>query len=148
MNLKKAFGIGAIVLALASGCANKTKTANIEGISELQGRVTEVKQKTLTYLWEAFPTEKAKFIDPYHATAECTFEYVYVKGRDGKSYTLICPYKKSIAKGNARIKYEPVAFGKIDAGTLISQYIHQDGYTKDDNFIIEADGIITKDGIK
>ena len=50
-------------------------------------------------------------------------------------------------KKEATIRYRILNSGAIDAETFIDTFLMKDYFT-DDNVTIEAEGIITKDGIK
>jgi hypothetical protein len=61
-------------------------------------------------------------------------------------HTLVYPYSKAIMEGNAKIRYRPVNGEGVDAEKFIDLFLNPKYFT-DDNFQIETQGFIVKDGI-
>lgn len=159
MNSAIKAGLVGIVLAglvATGGCSKSDQTNNLAGeyamgsavnqntetFSRLEGKILKVQPSQLSYVGGDDNRIYGSNISANHE-----FEYVAVKGLDGKMHTLIYPYSKSILEGNAVIKYRPLNSGRIDAETFIDTFLNK-GYFTDDNFTIEAEGIITAGGIQ
>lgn len=112
---------------------------SIEQVSELEGKILKVQPSNFTYIrWRGSNCS---------TSSNHEFEYVIVQDKNGVNHTLIYPYSKAILEGDATVKYRSLNSGMIDVETFIDNFIIQE-YDTDDNFTIEAEGIITKDGIK
>ncbi|MBM3200577.1 hypothetical protein FJZ53_06580 [Candidatus Woesearchaeota archaeon] len=154
MKTKIAAGLTALMLGAGTltGCFPSTPgkhsgeynskpeiTQSVEQISELEGKIIKVQPSNLTYVrWRGSNTSTA---------SNHEFEYVIVQDKNGTKHTLIYPYSKAILETEATLKYRSLNSGGIDVETFIDNFIVQE-YDTDDNFVIEAEGIITKDGIK
>lgn len=154
----KTIGIGALALALA-GCGKKADKApntlnlseeytsrpaarqNVETFSQLEGKILKVQPSQISYVGDW---------DKHHygsnTSANHEFEYVMVEGKDGKLHAFIYPFSKAILEKEATIKYRPLSSGSIDSETFIDTFLKEEYFT-DDNILIEAEGIITRDGI-
>ncbi len=109
-----------------------------ESFSSLEGKIVKVQSSHLPYTWES----------GYRGFGSShPFEYVMVEDREGKVHTLIYPYSKAILERSAAVKYRPLELGVINVNTFIDQYINAEFFT-DNNFFLEAEGIIMKNGIQ
>ncbi|MBI4440577.1 hypothetical protein HY639_00265 [Candidatus Woesearchaeota archaeon] len=80
------------------------------------------------------------------------FEYVMMQDSEGKMHTLLYPYTKAIVEQEATVTYQPL-HGGISSVDFIQQFAPP-GYDYGDrhyhsigNVMLEADGIIAKNGI-
>lgn len=150
---KCAATLGALALGigLTAGCTNSTPgtlaneysakpemTQNMEQISELEGKILKVQPSTISF---------TKWLGNATTASNHEFEYMIVESKDKKIHTLIYPYSKAILEREATIKYRPLSSGMIDSETFIDTFLIKEYYTND-NIVIEAEGIITKDGIR
>lgn len=103
----------------------------------LEGRVVKVQPSSI-------PFSKGMAQAVYAANHE--FEYVIVEVADGQLHTLIFPYSKAILEREATITYRPLKSGGIDTKTFVATFLEQSDPIG--NFPIQAEGIITADGIK
>ena len=155
--LQKAFGIGSLVFALA-GCSEQPgeqpselayeyhhsnpvveeKPAIEKNIGEtvtLEGRILDTQLGTLVYNYRLRDSAPYRFL------------YVRVESGDGRRHTLIYPTNnKPIWKEDAVIKYR-VLNSFLDAEMFIHNFIYRSGNVSGENIFIEAEGIITADGI-
>ncbi len=155
-NLGKSLGIGAIVLAL-SGCAktpppqpqhrygytsgqttSSSQTSPNE--SSIYGTITDVQPGNLAYY---FFTGSGHSQDSRSVNHQ--FEYVVVNDQQGKSHVLLYPFSKGIPKGQATISYRPLNQG-ITVNQFVDDFINP-CLDADENFLIEAEGIILPNGI-
>jgi hypothetical protein len=156
-SIKRALGIGAIVLALA-GCDNSGQqkvpdhsseyrtnppAENVETVREIEGVITKVTPGEITYAYGII-AGGGRYQNATAANHQ--IEFVQVQTEDRTNHVLVYPFCKFIPEGKARLKFRPLQGGKTDVGTLVSQYISQQ-YSTDDNFDIEAEGIICGSGI-
>ncbi len=162
--LQKIFGIGA--LALLSGCEPKLEVERLrDGYQTEQVKIAEAVQTPLLmkYTGEAKKLEgRIVKVQPsqfsiYRGdgnTARAVsheFEYVIIEDKEGKPRTFIYPYSKAILEKPAMVKFRPLEIGGIDVESFIDAYIAGsilNWRETDDNFFIEAEGIIVKDGIQ
>jgi hypothetical protein len=151
--LKKIAGIGALMLTLA-GCTDKPYEAlkprhaesrkeavavairDIETFSELEGRIVKVQPSQFLYRTDFWRSA----VSVIHE-----FEYVMLETHDKRIHTLIYPYSKAILERDATIKFRRLNSGNIDASTFGELFLPR--RTTVDNILIEAEGLIIKDGI-
>ena len=146
--------VGALALGVA-GCGNEADKPqsrvgeyasqpavpqNVETFSQLEGKIVKVQPSEISYAGTTITLSD-------RLTANHEFEYVIVEGRDGKPHIFIYPYSKAILERDATIEYRPLNSGMITAGTFIRTFLGPKYFT-DANVTIEAEGIITKGGIK
>lgn len=79
-------------------------------------------------------------------TASHAFEYIILEDAAGRNHVLVYPFSKAVIESPATIVYRPLTGNSIDVKNFIGLFISPD-FATDDNFLIEAAGIITKDGI-
>ncbi len=72
-------------------------------------------------------------------------EYVLVENSEGL-HTLIYPFSKAILERDARLTFRPLNQRMIDVETFVHRFLNTD-YSTSDNFFLESEGIITRDGI-
>jgi hypothetical protein len=75
------------------------------------------------------------------------YEIIAIQQPDGEK-VLIYPYTKFIFKRTAKISYKTLPTGRITSEQFCKLYIANELFAGPDNYEIEADGIITKDGIQ
>ena len=144
--MKAAAGLAALVLGMGAlaGCDNKpaagssNQAAVQERTLELEGRIVKVQPSAVTYIGENTFAGRA---------SNHEFEYVMVKGKGNDVHTLIYPHSKAILEADASITYKPIEQGRIEAKDFVTGFVTS-CYGTDDNFTIEAEGIITRDGIR
>ncbi len=154
--LRKALGIGALVVAL-SGCdqtpsthgeaykqqtttkqATTTSAPSSEESASLYGKIVDVQPGIVSIARVPISDSSASLVRQ--------FEYVQVQGEYGKLHVLIYPTPKAIAKGGATFTYRPLN-GGISADQFIDDYVSPD-FGTNDNIFLEADGIIKVNGIQ
>lgn len=122
---------------LGDGYNKPAVTEKTEAFSELEGRIVKVQPSSISFTTSPYNNARS---------ANHEFEYILVEDHDKKLHTLIYPYSKIIVEREATLKFRQLPSGTIDTETFIDQFLKQDYFT-DDRFIIEAEGIITKNGI-
>ncbi|MFH1211160.1 MAG: hypothetical protein V1645_04585 [archaeon] len=149
--MKKAVITGMMLLALY-GCGDK-KPKNVSEdyvkkpqiseentqISELEGRIIKTKTSRLTFSKES--SREAR------SPSQHEFEYVVIEDKEGGIHTLMYPYSMPILKRNAKIKYKILPNKVLDGRAFVDMFINN-SYSIDDMIVIEAEGIIQKDGIE
>lgn len=147
----KLLGLGAIILAL-NGCEGEPRVPNYsngysskqttnpisEKTSTLEGRIVNVSKGSI-------PFKKGDYSD---TNANHEFEYVTVFSPiDGRHHILIYPYSKEFLEKYANIEFRPLENGEIYYETFIDAFLgkNYDGFV---NMPLEAEGIITKNGVK
>jgi hypothetical protein len=149
--MKKALITGMTLLALY-GCGDK-KPKNVsedyvkkpqinneqQQISELEGRIIKTKTAKITFSRDG--PKETKFPSQHE------FEYVILEAKDGSLHTLMYPYSKPILERNAIIKYRVLPNKVLDGRAFVDMFINP-SYSLDDVIVIEAEGVITKDGIE
>jgi len=144
MKLNQMLGIGALSLALA-GCdppavheyrqQAETAPGTLEDtVRSLSGTIVKVQPSSVSY-------------QVRNGSGSHEFEYVMVEDDHGQLHTLVYPCSKAIVERPATIQYRRLSSGSMDAANFVQNYVNACRVT-DDNILIEAEGIITGDGIK
>lgn len=115
-------------------------TEKTEAFSQLEGRIVKVQPSQISFIGEWYGANGGR------TAAGHEFEYVLVEDANKKLHTLIYPYSKAIIEREATLKFRSLPSGTIDTETFIDHFLKQEYFT-DDNFVIEAEGTIVKDGI-
>lgn len=151
--MKKLFGIGTLVLSLP-GCEPPKEKVNFadtykpkivqqveraeQTTSQLEGKIVKVQPSSLSY---RVPSSLSYRVGNHE------FEYVIMKDEEGRTRTLIYPYSKAILEGDAIIQYRELPLRVISTRDFVHAYINE-RYNPDNDFFLETDGFIVKDGIK
>ena len=141
--LRNILGIVGLAVLGVTGCEQKQPSPVVQQapiisntVNVLTGRIIKVQPSFFSYINRY----------SYGMASNHEFEYVLVEGEYGELHTLVYPVSQAIIERRAEIKYKKLNQGKISVTDFIDMYINPQCWT-DDNFTINADGIIEKNGI-
>ena len=141
--LRNILGIVGLAVLGVTGCEQKQPSPVVQQapiisntVNVLTGRIIKVQPSFFAF---GFGTNLIR-------AADHEFEYVLVEGEYGELHTLVYPVSQAIIERRAEIKYKKLNQGKVSVNNFIDMYINPQCWT-DDNFTINADGIIEKNGI-